>query len=101
MSYQALNRGGKPWEPKYLLEINHDDCIGCGRCYKVCGHDVLELKGVNEDDDIVDLDSDDDDEIVRKVMVIANPENCVGCTSCGKVCGKACHTHGVLEISPA
>jgi Nif-specific ferredoxin III len=91
-----LNRGGQPWTPNYILEINSEDCIGCGRCYKVCGHGVLMLMGVNEDDEFVALnDDDDDDEIERKVMTIANGGNCIGCGSCGRVCGKNCQTHGV------
>ncbi len=90
-----LNRGGEPWTPAYILAINSDDCIGCGRCYKVCGHNVLTLMGINEDDEFVALnDDDDDDEIVRKAMTIANAGNCIGCGSCGRVCGKNCQSHG-------
>lgn len=87
-----LNRGGQPWTPKYITAINAEDCIGCGRCYKVCGHGVLTLMGVNDDDELVALDNDDD-EIERKVMTIANAGNCIGCGSCGRVCGKSCQSH--------
>lgn len=89
-----LNRGGQPWTPNYILEINGEDCIGCGRCYKVCGHNVLTLVGINEDDEIVALNDDDDDEIERKVMTVANADNCIGCGACSRVCGKNCQTHG-------
>ena len=76
MAYQALTRGGKPWTPVFIQSINEEECIGCGRCYKVCGFEVLDLKGVTEDGDIVDLDSDE--EIEKKVMTVANAENCTG-----------------------
>ena len=97
MSYQALTRGGKPWEPLYLESIDSEECIGCGRCFKVCGYDVLDLRGVTEDGDMVDLDSDE--EIEKKVMTVAHPENCVGCKACSRVCGKGCQNHGTAEVS--
>jgi Nif-specific ferredoxin III len=89
---QALTRGGSPWQPSYLLEINADVCIGCGRCFKVCGNGVMALKGVNEDGDLVELD--DDEEVLRKVMTVANPGACIGCAACSRVCPKNCQTHG-------
>jgi Nif-specific ferredoxin III len=97
MSYQALTRGGKPWQQLFLLSINAHDCIGCGRCFKVCGFDVLDLKAMTEDGDIVDLDSDE--EIEKKVMTIGNADNCVGCGACARVCGKNVQTHGAAEIT--
>ena len=39
----GTTRGGKPWTPKFIGSIDIHKCIGCGRCYKVCGFDVLEL----------------------------------------------------------
>ncbi len=99
MSYQALNRGGRPWEPMFIQAIDEHNCIGCGRCFKVCGFDVLTLKGVTEDGDIVELDSDE--EIEKKVMTIANGENCVGCKACARVCGKGVQTHAAANISVA
>lgn len=89
-------RDGKPWEPEYLVAINGETCIGCGRCFKVCGRDVMHLKGLNEDGELVDVDPDDDDdeeEFERKIMVLANPGNCIGCTACTRVCPKNCQTH--------
>ena len=36
---------GRSWTPKFVHAINEDKCIGCGRCFRVCGRDVLQLKG--------------------------------------------------------
>jgi len=96
MATPAFTRDGSPWTPVYLVAINDKTCIGCGRCFKVCSRDVMTLKGVNEDGDMVDVaeDEDDDDgEIVRKVMVLSNAGNCIGCGACNRVCPKNCQTH--------
>ena len=100
MSYQALTRGGKPWTPEFIQAISEENCIGCGRCFKVCGYDVLTLKGVTEDGEIVDLE-DDDDEIEKKVMTIANSDNCTGCKACARVCGKSAQTHAPQAVMAA
>lgn len=88
-----LTRGGTPWTPNYLLSIDPESCIGCGRCFKVCTRGVMELKGVNEDGELCDP-FDDDEEIERKVMIVANEGDCIGCGSCAKVCGSNCQSHG-------
>lgn len=90
--------GGKVWVPQFVGEINQDKCIGCGRCYKVCGREVLAMVGINEDGEIVKLasfgeDDDDEDEYDKKVMSIDNVANCVGCEACAKICPKQCYTH--------
>ena len=93
---------GKLWQPQFVEYINQEKCIGCGRCFKVCGRDVLEMVGINEDGDIVHLvDEDEDDEYDKKVMSIANPNNCVGCEACAKICPKKCYTHDGYEIEEA
>lgn len=92
---------GRSWTPKFVHAINEQKCIGCGRCFRVCGRDVLQLKGVNEDGEYVEvaLDDDDDDEgeYEKKVMTIANQMNCVGCEACAKICPKKCYDHEVME----
>ncbi|WP_414566255.1 MULTISPECIES: ferredoxin III, nif-specific [unclassified Anabaena] len=90
----GLTFGGNTWTPKFAQEIDLEKCIGCGRCFKICGHNVLSLKALNEDGEFVE--DEDDDEIERKVMVIANPENCIGCEACARICSKNCYTHAAL-----
>ena len=55
-------RDGRDWKPEFLMAIDAKKCIGCGRCYKVCGREVMTLKGINEDGEFVELDDDEDDE---------------------------------------
>jgi len=59
MEVQAFTRDGRAWKPLYLLSIDPETCIGCGRCFKVCGRDVMTLKGLTEDGNLVDLDDDE------------------------------------------
>ncbi len=87
----GLTFGGKTWTPKFAQAIDQDKCIGCGRCFKICGHNVLELRPMNEEGEFVE--DEDDEEIEKKVMVIAHPENCIGCEACAKICPKNCYTH--------
>jgi Nif-specific ferredoxin III len=92
-------RDGREWEPGYLVEIDREKCIGCGRCFKVCGQGVLGLRGVDEEGHLVALtgDDDDDDECERKVMTLTDPGACIGCRACSRVCAKVCQT---FEASP-
>ena len=91
MTWQT--RGGRGWMPDYLVAIDPEVCIGCGRCYKVCGRDVMTLKGLTEDGDIVDFDEDEDDEYEKKVMAMNDPDACIGCGACARVCPTSCQTH--------
>ncbi|MDR3535336.1 MAG: ferredoxin III, nif-specific [Acetobacteraceae bacterium] len=86
-------RDGRSWEPQYLLTIDSRICIGCGRCFKVCGRGVMTLRGIDEDGEVVDLDSDDD-EIERKVMVMQDVGACIGCAACARVCPTNAQSHG-------
>ncbi len=90
---------GRTWTPKFVLEINKEKCIGCGRCFKVCGRDVLLLMGMDEDGKLIQMtvdDDDDDEEYEKKVMIIANGQNCVGCEACARICPKKCYTHAAM-----
>lgn len=88
----ALTRDGRTWEPEFLLKIDSATCIGCGRCYKVCGRGVMTLMGINDEDELVSLE--DDDDIERKVMSLVDPGACVGCGACARVCPTNCQSHG-------
>lgn len=87
--------GGGSWIPRFVAELNQEKCIGCGRCFRVCARDVLQLIGIDEDGGqiVLDPDGDGDEEYEKKVMTIVRPENCVGCEACSKICPKKCYTH--------
>ena len=89
---------GRTWTPKFVKTIDQEKCIGCGRCFKVCGREVLQLAGVTDEGQLVpvDIDLDDDDEYEKKVMTISNQMNCVGCEACMKICPKKCYTHEAM-----
>lgn len=93
----ALTRGGKPWTPEFAVAIDNKKCIGCGRCYKVCTRDVLELIDRSEED--IDEDSDDDSESISSIMSLANPLDCTGCGACSRVCPKNCFTNQPMPIA--
>lgn len=82
-------RDGRGWAPRYLDAIDHDSCIGCGRCYKVCGRGVLEpiTKPFEDEED------DYGDDMGNTVMSVADAGACIGCEACSKVCAKRAHTH--------
>lgn len=88
-----ITRDGRPWQPDYLIAIDPGRCIGCGRCFKVCGRNVMVLKGLSEDGDVIELDSDDADEIEKRVMVLNDAGACIGCRACARVCPANCQTH--------
>lgn len=93
----GLTFGKASWTPEFLKEIVRDTCLGCGRCFKVCGRGVMSLIALNEDGEVVDED-DDDDEIERKVMTVVNAANCIGCQACDRVCPKGCHVYAALPV---
>jgi Nif-specific ferredoxin III len=92
----GLTLGGKSWIPQFVKAIDQSTCLGCGRCFKVCGRNVLTLQAMNEDGEFVD---EDDDEVERKVMTIANPDLCIGCQACSRICPKKCYTHSPLAAT--
>jgi Nif-specific ferredoxin III len=88
----TVTRDGRSWEPQYLIAIEGSSCIGCGRCFKVCGRGVMMLRGIDEDGQMVDLD--DEEEVERKVMTMDDAGACIGCGACARVCPTNCQTHG-------
>lgn len=91
----GITLGGNPWTPNFVQEINQSKCIGCGRCFKACGRDVLLLRAMNDEGEFVE--DEDEDEVERKVMAIVHPELCIGCQACSRVCPKDCYTHAPQE----
>ncbi|MBF1999422.1 MAG: ferredoxin III, nif-specific [Synechococcales cyanobacterium C42_A2020_086] len=92
-----LTLGKKSWTPHFVESIEQDRCLGCGRCFKACGRDVLLLRAMNDEGEFVD--NEEDEEIERKVMAIIHPENCIGCQACARVCPKNCYTHSPMELN--
>ncbi|WAL58433.1 ferredoxin III, nif-specific [Thermocoleostomius sinensis] len=89
--------GQKTWTPQFVQAINHAKCLGCGRCFKVCGRNVLHLQAMNDEGEFVE--DEDEDEIERKVMTIVHQENCIGCQACSRICPKNCYTHIPLALN--
>jgi Nif-specific ferredoxin III len=97
----GITRGGAEWTPAFVTDLNQGNCIGCGRCYKVCPRDVFELVD-REDLDLDDDDDydDDDDEFSDDTSMVMNLKDlmdCIGCQACSRVCPKKCLSH---EPSP-
>jgi len=90
----GITRGGKPYEPTFVTALNQANCIGCGRCYKVCPREVFELVERSEDDENYDEDEDN-----SMVMTLANMLDCIGCGSCARVCPKQCQTHQAMPVA--
>lgn len=91
----GVTAGGAVWTPAFVTAINQAQCIGCGRCYKVCPRDVFTLversDAMGEDFDDEELDEDN-----TTVMSIANAGDCIGCEACSRVCSKKCFSHQAL-----
>jgi Nif-specific ferredoxin III len=97
----GITRGGVEWTPAFVTNINQNNCIGCGRCYKVCPRDVFEL--VDRDDlDLEELDDegdDDFDEAPGMVMNLKDALDCIGCQACSRVGPKKCLSHEALAAA--
>lgn len=81
--------GGRAWTPRYVVSVDQERCIGCGRCFKACGRAVLELteKPFTGDED------EFGDRMGNKVMGIADRDDCIGCEACARICAKKCYSH--------
>ncbi|MGB8364040.1 MAG: ferredoxin III, nif-specific [Rhizomicrobium sp.] len=89
----SSTRDGRGWKPEYLVSIDDQTCIGCGRCFKVCGRNVMTLKGVTDEGEFADLEDDEDEEFEKKVMAMNDSGACIGCGACARVCPTNCQTH--------
>jgi Nif-specific ferredoxin III len=80
--------GGADWTPTFVMNIDPDKCIGCGRCFKSCARKVL------GPEDLVDEDTDS----TRMIMTLANQADCIGCAGCGVACPKKCFSFKAVTI---
>lgn len=107
----GVTRGGESYTPEFVMDLNQGNCIGCGRCFKVCPRDVFELV---DRENIEDLNDDDDDgyddyddygdddgfsDDTAMVMNLKNPMDCIGCGSCARICPKKCFTHEAQALA--
>jgi len=72
----GLTRDKHEWTPQFVKAIDEGLCIGCGRCFKVCSHDVIGPVEVDEDDS------------AKMYMRVTTPGRCIGCQACGRTCAK-------------
>lgn len=96
----AATRDGRAWQPDFLIAIDPETCIGCGRCFKVCGRDVMTLKGLDEDGNLVALTEDSEDDVEKRIMAMADAGACIGCGACARVCPTSCQTHSPDAAAP-
>lgn len=99
----GVTRGGGLWTPAFISALNQKNCIGCGRCFKVCPRNVFELVEREEpdeafdDDDFGDDDTDGFSDDTSMVMSLMNAMDCIGCEACARVCPKKCLSHAPAE----
>ncbi len=88
---KALTFGGREWKPLFIESIDQGKCVGCGRCFKACGRNVLMLveKPFEGEDEF-------GDDMGNKVMSIADRDDCIGCGACGRACTKKCHSYAAV-----
>ena len=96
----GITRGGEEWTPTFVTALDQSQCIGCGRCFKVCSREVFELvEREADDDDMDDYDDDDFSDDTSMVMSLSNALDCIGCKACASVCSKKCLTHAPAEVA--
>lgn len=86
----GITRGGASWEPQFVTAIDQKLCIGCGRCYKTCARQVLDLVERESDDE------EDDDQAM--VMRVKDVDDCIGCQACANVCSKKAIAHAPAAL---
>jgi Nif-specific ferredoxin III len=93
----GLTLGGAVWTPEFVTALDPKKCIGCGRCFKVCSRDVLDLIIRGEEMEMDD-DEDYDEDDTASVMMLKNPGDCIGCGACSRVCPKGCYTFSAQPV---
>lgn len=83
----GYRKNGTQYVPEYIESLNPENCLGCGRCYKVCGENLFELvQRAN-----LEIEDDDYEDEGAMVMAIKDDGNCIGCKACSRVCPRGCH----------
>ncbi len=101
----GFTRSGEEYTPEFVQKINHNNCIGCGRCFKVCPRDVFDLMERDEIESLADNEYDDygDDDgfsdDTAMVMSLKNAMDCIGCGSCARICPRKCFSHEASAIA--
>ena len=99
----GVTRGGVEWTPAFVTDLNQGNCIGCGRCFKVCPRDVFELVDREDldldDDDDYDDDDDGFSDDTSMVMNLKDQMDCIGCQACSRVCPKKCLSHESVPLA--
>ena len=106
----GLTRGGEEYTPAFVMQINQQNCIGCGRCFKVCPREVFDLVERDDVEGLMDVDDYEDDDLygddddgfaddTAMVMNLMNEMDCIGCGSCARICPKKCFTHEPKTIA--
>ena len=76
----SFTKSKKEWVPNFVVAVDGEKCIGCGRCMKICARGVLAPKEVDEEDS------------AKMFASVAKPEECIGCEACGRTCKKGAFT---------
>lgn len=82
----GYRKNGTQYNPEYIESLNPENCLGCGRCYKVCGEKVF---GLVERADL-EMEEDDYEDEGAMVMILKDDGSCIGCKACLRVCPRAC-----------
>lgn len=82
----SYRKNGTQYSPEYIESLSPEKCLGCGRCYKVCGEKVFELVERTE----LEIEDDDYEDEGAMVMSVTNDGNCIGCKACSRVCPRDC-----------
>ena len=92
----GMTLNGTLWTPQFVAALDPKKCIGCGRCFKICPRDVLDLV-VRGDDMALDDDEDYDEDDTASVMTLSNPGDCIGCGACGRTCPKGSFSYAAAD----